>query len=319
MTSAWTKFDAELFSLTKAELIQWRIAVLDRLAYPVLGLPLLKLYSDQLDPVFFQNAQAGFYGHRGNYKAGYKLCAKMANDQSPLLQNQIQSWITAAGFATTYDNYWLAWRYAANAERLLLDLKDNPAMELTFLRMKLTFLMIRNQFAGRLKLTWLQKIIQKEATAAYELLYDQLIHTGLWTERQIVTHMAERLNPPQKKQPLSLPSDLGYHNLGMPSMDIINVKDMVHSNNPEKIVDGLTKINNSIRKAEKFGVVTEVWKQSRLKIIKQPLSAVNRQKYFNKWWLNLQKPEYCWWLKLVYMADYAIVRFKFYLKTKFAN
>lgn len=307
-----TGFDLSVFNFSPAQLLQWRVALLDRLAYPILGKPLLRQYEAQFEPDFYNTMLAGFYGHEGSYKKGYQLCSNMAREKNRPIGARVQSWISAAGFAATYGNYILAWQYSRNAEKLLplLKAENDNALRLTIWRMQLTFLMTRNQWYTRFKWKKQRLKLLAQAQVIYDKLYDSLIHSGLWTERQVVTHMAERLKLLPKEKPLSLSADLGYYNLGMPSMDIINIKDMVRSNDPVKVAEGLRKIDDSIRKAEMLGVFTEAWKQNRLKVLKQNLSPTEQKRCLQKWWGYLQKPQYFWLLKIVYVGDYLIIRLK---------
>lgn len=196
-----TDFDPSMFNLTAAQLMQWRVAILDRLAYPILGKPLLRQYGTQFDPDFHDGMLAGFYGHEGSYKNGYLLCRKMARAQNRPLTAQLQSWVSAAGFAATYGNYFLAWLYARKAEKLLplLEAEKDGSLQPMIWRMKLTFLMTRNQWYTRFKWERRRLKLLVQAQVIYDKLYDSLIQSGLWTERQVVTHMAERLKLPPKE------------------------------------------------------------------------------------------------------------------------
>lgn len=93
-------------------------------------------------------------------------------------------------------------------------------------------------------------------------------------------------------------------------MDIINIKDMVRGSDLAKVAEGLRKIDGSIRKAEMLGVFTETWKQNRLKVLKQDLSPAEQKRCLQKWWRYLQRPQYFWLLKVIYVCDYLIIRLK---------
>jgi hypothetical protein len=240
----------------------------------------------------------------------------MARDRRLEVSDRIQQLISAAGTFSAYGNYLASWFYAKKAERLFKVSERSISSETLLLRMKLTFLMTRNQYYEKLKLRVLQRRLIDEATVIFNDLYDRLIHDGAWGERQIVQHMAERLKLVVPKKPLALTANVGYRNLGMPGMDIINIKDMVRSDDPEKVVEGLKHIDRAIRWAVYLGMYTEIWKHSRLKILKQSLPVEVRDECLRIWWENLNKCEYYWSLKIHHLAEYFYVKFKFVFKSK---
>lgn len=100
-----SQFKAARFGLTPGELLRWQLALLDRLAYPNLGMPLLETRKTELSKAEYLAYKSSFCAHHGLYRKTARICLKRARNKGLNIETRLQEFISAAGTYSAYGHY----------------------------------------------------------------------------------------------------------------------------------------------------------------------------------------------------------------------
>ncbi len=309
---------SNIFGMTGHEILVWKINVLDRLGMTSVGLKVCEQYRTELGEDFYLKMKASFLAHEGRYADAKKYCLQRAQLSKITEANQIDALMHAAGISIPLGEYWNSYRLQQKVRKRLAvpGNEDFQNLHLRFIRESFTFKMRIFQIFRKIPpLILITMLVKRSARKNYASAFKELGSSGSWDDRQLLQHNAERLGIPTENDSIALSSNVGFVNLGMPNMDIIRYRDFLRFGTSQEQIEKIKKIDEYIRRAEFLGIKTEVWKLSRLKLLrnKNNLSIDQQDEYFAKWRKNLKNTQYVPFLKVLHQLEYWTVRFHFWL------
>jgi hypothetical protein len=144
---------------------EWRARILDWLACPKIGIPLLQRLPNRTSPDI-QEILCSMYGHTGEYRKAARTALGLAHHPEITSEQRLSHLISAAGSWFSHGSYF-RYRQCMSLGALELRLLDRRSSRLRgrFLRMKLTHWMQLAQVGRATHLHALNKWVQNKVTS----------------------------------------------------------------------------------------------------------------------------------------------------------
>lgn len=303
------------FFMTEKEILLWRINILDRLGFSSIGLKECETHKEVLGDDYYLKMRSAFLAHQGRYADAKFEALKRTKLSTNQIKEHLDAFIQAAAISIPHGSYLSSFLLQQKFKKRLRQLNPEKfnTFNSRFILISFTYKMRLFQILKKLPplfflLIWVKRNAQKN----YSKAYDALRSSGSWDDRQMLQHNAERLNIPTQRTNVSLPSNVGFINLGMSTMDIIRYRDFLRFGPKDVQMEMLKRIDEYIVKAELLGIKTEVWKLCRIKLLlnRKELSGYQKLKCFSQWRRNLNNTQYVGVLHLFYKIEYWIVRLR---------
>lgn len=289
------------FTLTESELYEWQFNILNTMACPSIGMPLVKSLKPKLNKEYYNQILIDMYAHTGEYIKAANGCLDISKSYAKDSKQHITTLIKASDFLLYSGYYFKSYYYLFKAKKLTnLHFSTDNDLILVINSSELVLWMRLNQIFERKKKYFITNYISKRIDAL-KPKFEQLNKSGLWNLRQGIQHNLERLKQVGDID-LALPANVGYKNLGLSGMALIAFRDQIRYKlklDPKEIEE----LDKCIIKAEHLGMSTELWKLCRIRFKNGFNDKIQRKNIWNKWKTNLNKTEYHFTRRYVSLID----------------
>lgn len=305
-----------IFGMNEAEILYWRLSIIARVGCSELGLQTLELYKFILNESTYKLFKSQYYAHQGKYRMAARIAEETVRGLSMQSPDYFKCWFHYTDVLISYGSY-LRSLIGINKIRKFY-LQENPRnkeSEAKLLRLQLTF---NSRMYDWTKLLFFLRpfrpLVERSARKVINEAMLNLVEFGYWDDRQILQLHAERFGIILN---LSLPSEVGFRNLGLPTLDIIKYKDRIRKGTDEERKEALNKIDDYIQLTMEMDYYPEIWKLNSLKVkYLENLTLQEKKTCLKLWKNNLRQTEYPFLIKTLFLLQYYVAKMKVILKVR---
>lgn len=235
---------------------EWRLRVVDRLACPSFGLPLLASF-DTPDREKKMVLTCHMLGHAGKYRQAAVLWESLSNGAcSP--QHRLEFLIEAANSFYIYGSPEKSRKLLTDAKRLAASIPITPLHSARLARVEIMYMMRRARLCKNARLRPLLKRIRREALPLYQLA-KQTFESSSLDDLYIVQNDAERIGIAEQTG-FAAAANFGFLSLGLRGMQCLNDRDAILSTKRRLSWKQLYRSSKWLRTATRYGWNPEQWK-----------------------------------------------------------
>lgn len=275
---------SDYFDLTL--LPEWRVRILDRLACPRLGIPLLNSLP-QPESLLRRSQQARMFGHSGDYgKAARVIESQIVDASDP--KDRLTYLMDAANAWYVYGSRLRSKWYFRRARRLAESIGADDYQRACLSKIALMYVMRTARYCSRVPFPPLKSWIRERASRHYN-------HAGKVFERTsldnlyIVQNDAERIGV-ANYDGFASAANLGFVSLGLRGMQCLKERDRIMALGMSLEAAEEVKCLEWLDLAKHYGWNPEVWKWAWILLWQG--RRWNRSELWRDWFLHFRVTEY---------------------------
>ncbi len=278
---------------------EWCLRLLDRLACPSIGIPMLRQFRPKSGEAN-GSLWASMYSHAGQYrKAARHVESQIATASEP--RDRLTYLIDAANAWYVYGARVRSFIYFWRAKRLASSLPADPYQDACLSKVELMYWMRRARFCEAVPILALHSWIRSKATACYGAAVDGFERTSL-DNLYIVQGDAERIGI-ATHDGFASEAKLGYISLGLHGMQTIKTRETILQLRRRLNTEEQETCFNMLKRAKNYGWAPEAWKWAWIVMWQDGLWK--RRDLWHDWWRNFRESEYPLSYRIVILFNYA--------------
>jgi len=277
---------------------EWRLLLLDRLACPSVGIPMLRQFRKSGEAN--GSLWASMYNHAGQYrKAARHIESQIATASKP--RDRLTYLIDAANAWYVYGARVRSFAYFWRAKRLASSLPVDPYHDACLSKVALMYWMRRARFCESLPIPALNSWIRRKATDCYGAAVAGFERTSL-DNLYIVQGDAERIGI-ANHEGFASQAKLGFISLGLRGMQTIKMRETILYLRRRLEPEERETCFNMLELSKNYGWSPEAWKWAWILMWQGGLWK--RRDLWHDWWRYFWESEYSLTYRIVIFFNYA--------------